>query len=70
MLVLSRKKSEQVIITVPPSAETRTVSMMVVEIRGDKVRVGFDADRDITINRKEVADAIERERSAQEESDG
>jgi len=33
----------------------------VVEIRGDKVRLGFQADPSITIHRSEVAAAIEAE---------
>ncbi len=57
MLVLSRKTDEEIVITVNGT----TLSLKVVEIRGDKVRIGFDAPKDVSIWRKEVAEAIERE---------
>jgi len=47
MLVLSRKKSEEIVID-------DRISIMVVEIRGDKVRLGIDAPADIKIHRKEI----------------
>ncbi|MBU0458878.1 carbon storage regulator CsrA [Patescibacteria group bacterium] len=53
-LVLSRKKDERIVIG-------DSISIMVVDIRGDKVRLGIDALRDITVHRKEVYDAIQRE---------
>jgi carbon storage regulator len=34
---------------------------MVIEIRGDKVRLGIEAPRDVTVHREEVYDAIRRE---------
>lgn len=52
MLVLARKKLEKIIITVG----NRQVIITVTEIRGDRVRLGFDADRDIAIDRREVLD--------------
>ena len=39
-----------------------------VEIRGDRVRLGVNAPREVSVHRKEVYDAIQREREA--ESDG
>jgi len=51
MLVLSRKKNESIVI-----ADTITVT--VVEIRGDKVRLGIEAPRDVPVHRQEVFDAI------------
>ena len=51
MLVLSRKKNECIVI-----ADTITVT--VVEIRGDKVRLGIEAPRDVPVHRQEVFDAI------------
>lgn len=56
MLVLSRKKSEQVIITVPPSTSPTTITVTTVETKGDTARIGFDAPKEVTINRKEVQD--------------
>lgn len=59
MLVLSRKKNERIVI------DDRIV-LVVVEIRGDKVRLGFDAPRDVTIDRQEVHEA--KRRDAREEA--
>ncbi len=53
MLVLSRKKNESIIIN-------DNIIVMVVEIRGDNVRLGFDAPKDVPIHRQEVYDAIRR----------
>lgn len=61
MLVLSRKKGEQVIITVPPSDQQQVIVVTCVEVRGDKVRNGYQATQDVTIHRKEVFDAIARQ---------
>lgn len=54
MLVLSRKKEERIVID-------GGIEIVVVEIRGDKVRLGFNAPRDVSVHRKEVADAIARD---------
>jgi len=53
MLVLSRKKNESIVI------DDRIV-ITVVEIRGDKVRLGIEAPRDVPVHRSEVYDAIRR----------
>lgn len=54
MLVLSRKKDEKIVIG-------DSITLMVIEIRGDKVRLGIEAPRDVTVHRQEVYDAIKRE---------
>lgn len=59
MLVLSRKKDEKIVIG-------DNISIMVVEIRGDKVRLGIDAPRDVSVHRREVYEAIKRKESEQE----
>ena len=51
MLVLSRKKGESIVVN-------DNIVITVVEIRGDKVRVGIQADKDIPVHRKEIFDAI------------
>ena len=53
MLVLSRKIGESVQIG-------GIINVMVVDIRKDKVRIGFEVPRDIPVHRKEVADSIAR----------
>lgn len=53
MLVLSRKKNERIVIN-------DNITVVVVEIRGDKVRLGIDASKDVPIHRQEVHDAIKR----------
>ena len=52
MLVLSRKKNESVIIN-------DNITIVVVEIRGDKVRLGIEAPKDVSVHRKEIYDAIQ-----------
>ena len=59
MLVLSRKKDEKIVIG-------DNISIMVVEIRGDKVRLGIVAPRDVSVHRREVYDAIKRKESEQD----
>lgn len=56
MLVLSRKKDERIIIG-------DNITIMVVEIRGDKVRLGIDAPKEVSVHRSEVFEAIQRESS-------
>jgi len=51
MLVLSRKKNESIVIN-------HDITVVVVEIRGDKVRLGVEAPKDVPVHRKEVYDAI------------
>lgn len=53
MLVLSRFENEAVMIG-------ELVKVIVVEIRGNKVRLGFEAPREVPIHRREVWEAIER----------
>ena len=62
MLVLSRKKDEKIIIG-------DSISVMVIEIRGDKVRLGIDAPRDVTVHRQEVYEAIQKEREMQDSTE-
>jgi carbon storage regulator len=58
MLILSRKKSECIIIR-------DDIVVMVIEIRGDKVRLGIEAPKDVRVNRREVYDAIKRSEGSQ-----
>lgn len=51
MLVLSRKKNESIVIN-------NDVTVTVVEIRGDKVRLGIVAPKEVPVHRQEVFDAI------------
>lgn len=55
MLVLSRKKDEKIIIG------DREIVIMIIEIRGDKVRLGIEADKSVPIHREEVYEAIQRQ---------
>lgn len=57
MLVLTRQRNETVIVG-------DDIYVTVVDIRGDKVRLGFTAPRQITVYRKEVYDVIRKENAA------
>ena len=53
MLVLSRKKNEVIHLG-------DNVKVVVVEIRGDKVRLGIEAPKEVPVHRGEVYRAIQR----------
>lgn len=53
MLVLSRKRDEKIVIG-------DRIVITVVEVRGDKVRLGIEAPSDVPVHRQEVYDAIRR----------
>lgn len=57
MLVLSRKKNESIVIN-------NDITIVVVEIRGDKVRLGVEAPKEVPVHRREVYDAIRRNAAA------
>lgn len=54
MLVLSRKIDESIYI------DGRRIKLTLVEIRGDKVRIGIQAPPEVSVHREEVLEAIER----------
>lgn len=74
MLVLSRKREEAVDINLNSMPIEQIIALhargeliitaTVVDLRGDKARLGFSAAKEIPIHRREVANAIARERSA------
>ena len=50
-MVLSRKKNESIVIN-------DDITVVVVEIRGDKVRLGIEAPKEVPVHRREVYDQI------------
>jgi carbon storage regulator len=54
MLVLSRQRDESIVIG-------DNIVITIVDIRGDKVRLGINAPAEIPVHRQEVYDAIQRE---------
>lgn len=58
MLVLSRKKNESIVIN-------NDIVVTVVEIRGDKVRLGIVAPKEVPVHRQEVYDAIHGKHDAE-----
>jgi carbon storage regulator len=61
MLVLSRQKDESIMIG-------DDVEITIVDVRGDKVRLGIAAPKDIPVHRKEVYEAIQREKAEQKKA--
>lgn len=53
MLVLSRKRDESIMIG-------DDIEIVIVDIRGDKVRIGVQAPKDVAVHRREVYNAIKR----------
>jgi carbon storage regulator len=62
MLVLSRKKNESIVIN-------NDITVVVVEIRGDKVRLGVEAPKEVPVHRREVYDAIKRSEMEKKEKE-
>jgi carbon storage regulator len=56
MLVLSRKRNESVVIN-------ENIVVTVVDVRGDRVRLGIQAPRDVPIHRSEILAAIQQEQA-------
>jgi carbon storage regulator len=54
MLVLSRQRDESIVIG-------DDVVVTIVDVRGDKVKLGIEAPQNISVHRREVYDAIRRE---------
>ena len=57
MLVLSRQRDESIMIG-------DNVEITIVDVRGDKVRLGITAPREIPVHRREIYDTIQREKAA------
>jgi carbon storage regulator len=56
MLVLSRQRDESIMIG-------DEVEITIVDVRGDKVRLGITAPKSIPVHRREIYDAIQREKN-------
>jgi|TARA_R110000787_G_scaffold57262_1_gene130958 carbon storage regulator len=59
MLVLSRKKDESVIID-------GNIQVTIIEVRGDKVRLGIKAPREIPVHREEIAEKVKAANNSKE----
>ncbi len=60
MLVLSRQRDESIMIG-------DDVEIIIVDVRGDKVRLGITAPKEIPVHRREIYDAIQREKKQKKE---
>ena len=58
MLVLSRQRDESIMIG-------DDVEITIVDVRGDKVRLGITAPKSIPVHRREIYDAIQREKNGE-----
>ena len=61
MLVLSRQRDESIMIG-------DDVEIIIVDVRGDKVRLGITAPKEIPVHRREIYDAIQREKAEKKEA--
>lgn len=57
MLVLSRARGEQIVIG-------ETMTLTVLEVRGDKVKLGFAGPAEVPVHRKEVHERLRQESDA------
>jgi len=62
MLVLSRQRDESIMIG-------DEVEITIVDVRGDKVRLGITAPKHIPVHRREIYDAIQREKAQAAQKD-
>lgn len=62
MLVLSRQRDESIIIG-------DNIKITIVDIRGDKVRLGIEAPKEVPVHREEVYKAIQQENANAKEPD-
>ena len=62
MLVLSRQRDESIMIG-------DDVEIVIVDVRGDKVRLGITAPKKIPVHRREIYDAIQREKAQKAEGE-
>jgi carbon storage regulator len=62
MLVLSRQKDESIMIG-------NDVEVTIVDVRGDKVRLGISAPKNVPVHRREVYDSIQRENAAKKQQE-
>jgi carbon storage regulator len=62
MLVLSRQRDESIMIG-------DEVEVTIVDVRGDKVRLGINAPRRIAVHRKEIYEAIQREKAQKKQAE-
>lgn len=58
MLVLSRKVNEKIVIGNNPDI-SKNVVITIVEIRSDKVRIGIEAPKEVSVHRHEVYKSIQ-----------
>lgn len=63
MLALTRKKGEALVIN-------NNIEITVLEIRGDQIKIGISAPKDVPIYRKEVYLQIQQENEAATSADG
>lgn len=65
MLVLSRQRDESIMIG-------DDIEVIIIDVRGDKVRLGITAPKNLPVHRREIYDAIQREKEkkkAEQKSD-
>lgn len=57
MLILTRRPGEHLVIQLP---DNRTIEITILGVRGNQVRIGTTAPKDINIHRSEIFDRIQR----------
>jgi len=63
MLVLSRQRDGSIMIG-------DDIEITVIDIRGDKVRLGINAPKNVSVHRKEIWEAIQKEKEEQKKNEG
>lgn len=63
MLALTRKKGESLVVN-------NNIEITVLEIRGDQIKIGISAPKNVSVYRKEVYLQIQKENEASLKADG
>ena len=63
MLVLTRRLNQAIMIGDPAKPE-ECIEVTVIEVKGDQVRIGTQAPRDVVVHRREIYDEIAAENAA------
>jgi len=69
MLVLTRRLNQAIMIG-DPAKPDECIEVIVVEVRGDQVRIGTDAPKSVQVHRKEIYEQIQQENRASAANDG
>lgn len=64
MLILTRRPREMIDLVIPPSPEPTKVTVTILGMIGNQVRIGFEAPKKVSVHRREVTERIRLEKTS------